>query len=144
MGVLLTTLLSIHLPAYVFSFLITISVSLSLSLYRERKIQEQIGLQWSCFWIKCWRQKRWRLTSNCYIYLSVSTVFVSLYFWCMYNRLSAVSSWHILMRMKTPKEGGSCDPVAPLELPHSLHAFHRVSPTDELNKVINLPPAIII
>jgi diacylglycerol kinase (ATP) len=36
--------------------------------------------------------------------------------------------------MKTPKEGGSCDPVAPLELPHSLHAFHRVSPTDELNK----------
>lgn len=38
------------------------------------------------------------------------------------------------MRMKTPKEG-SCDPLAPLELPHSLHAFHRVSPTDELNKV---------
>lgn len=38
------------------------------------------------------------------------------------------------MRMKTPKKG-SCDPLAPLELPHSLHAFHRVSPTDELNKV---------
>ncbi|XP_020886602.1 diacylglycerol kinase 5 isoform X2 [Arabidopsis lyrata subsp. lyrata] len=45
-----------------------------------------------------------------------------------------IDNWHILMRMKTPKEGGSCDPVAPLELPHSLHAFHRVSPTDELNK----------
>lgn len=38
------------------------------------------------------------------------------------------------MRMKIPKKG-SCDPLAPLELPHSLHAFHRVSPTDELNKV---------
>lgn len=48
------------------------------------------------------------------------------------------------MRMKTPKEGGSCDPVAPLELPHSLHAFHRVSPTDELNKVIYLLLPIII
>ncbi|KAL0733483.1 hypothetical protein Bca4012_009693 [Brassica carinata] len=34
--------------------------------------------------------------------------------------------------LHTPKEG-SCDPLAPLELPHSLHAFHRVSPTDELN-----------
>ncbi|XP_024015824.1 diacylglycerol kinase 5 isoform X2 [Eutrema salsugineum] len=43
-----------------------------------------------------------------------------------------IDNWHILMRMKTPKEG-SCEPLAPLELPHSLHAFHRVSPTDELN-----------
>ncbi|KAJ4976096.1 hypothetical protein NE237_001202 [Protea cynaroides] len=43
-----------------------------------------------------------------------------------------IDSWHILMRMKAPKEG-SCDPVAPLELPHSLHAFHRVSHTDSLN-----------
>ncbi|XP_021908314.1 diacylglycerol kinase 5-like [Carica papaya] len=41
-------------------------------------------------------------------------------------------SWHIIMRMKAPKEG-SCDPIAPLELPHSLHAFHRVSQTDTLN-----------
>ncbi|KHG13286.1 Diacylglycerol kinase zeta [Gossypium arboreum] len=40
--------------------------------------------------------------------------------------------WHLLMRMKIPK-GGSYDPVAPLELPHSLHAFSRVSLTDELN-----------
>lgn len=43
-------------------------------------------------------------------------------------------SWHIIMRMRDPKEG-SCDPIAPLELPHSLHAFHRVSQTDTLNKV---------
>ncbi|KAL0794155.1 hypothetical protein Bca101_065532 [Brassica carinata] len=43
-----------------------------------------------------------------------------------------IDNWHILMRMKTPKEG-PCDPLAPLELPHSLHAFHRVSSTDELN-----------
>ncbi|XP_004487339.1 diacylglycerol kinase 5-like [Cicer arietinum] len=42
-----------------------------------------------------------------------------------------IDNWHILMRMRTPKH--SCDPVAPLELPHSLHAFHRVSETDELN-----------
>ncbi|KAJ9153650.1 hypothetical protein P3X46_027069 [Hevea brasiliensis] len=43
-----------------------------------------------------------------------------------------IDSWHIIMRMKCPKEG-SCDPVAPLELPHSLHAFHRVSESDSLN-----------
>lgn len=35
-------------------------------------------------------------------------------------------SWHFLMRMRAPTEG-SCDPIAPLELPHSLHAFHRVT-----------------
>lgn len=45
-----------------------------------------------------------------------------------------VVSWHIVMRMRPPREG-SCDPIAPLELPHSLHAFQRVSETDELNKV---------
>lgn len=44
-----------------------------------------------------------------------------------------IDSWHIVMRMKNPKEG-SCDPVPPLELPHSLHAFHRVSSSDKLNK----------
>ncbi|KAL3624769.1 Diacylglycerol kinase 5 [Castilleja foliolosa] len=43
-----------------------------------------------------------------------------------------IDSWHILMRMKVPKEG-TCEPIAPLELPHSLHAFHRVSSTDDLN-----------
>ncbi|KAL9684576.1 hypothetical protein QQ045_022017 [Rhodiola kirilowii] len=43
-----------------------------------------------------------------------------------------IDSWHILMRMKAPKDG-SCDPIAPLELPHSLHAFQRVSETDSLN-----------
>ncbi|CAN1161076.1 Diacylglycerol kinase 5 [Linum perenne] len=41
--------------------------------------------------------------------------------------------WHILMRMKTPKEG-SCEPIAPLELPHSLHAVHRVASSDECNR----------
>ncbi|XP_073297111.1 diacylglycerol kinase 5-like isoform X1 [Primulina huaijiensis] len=46
--------------------------------------------------------------------------------------LSWSSSWHILMRMSAPKEG-SCDPIAPLELPHSLHAFHKVSSSDDLN-----------
>ncbi|PON80545.1 Diacylglycerol kinase [Parasponia andersonii] len=43
-----------------------------------------------------------------------------------------IDSWHIMMRMRAPKEG-PCDPIAPLELPHSLHAFQRVSGTDELN-----------
>ncbi|XXG59500.1 hypothetical protein AAC387_Pa04g1574 [Persea americana] len=43
-----------------------------------------------------------------------------------------IDSWHIMMRMKAPKEG-SCDPIAPLELPLSLHAFQRVSSTDSLN-----------
>lgn len=44
-----------------------------------------------------------------------------------------VDSWHILMRMRAPKEG-SYEPLAPLDLPHSLHAFQRVSPTDEMNE----------
>ncbi|XP_009592556.1 diacylglycerol kinase 5-like isoform X1 [Nicotiana tomentosiformis] len=44
-----------------------------------------------------------------------------------------VDSWRILMKMKAPKEG-SCVPIAPLELPHSLHAFHHVSRADTLNK----------
>ncbi|KAL8511079.1 hypothetical protein ACS0TY_017774 [Phlomoides rotata] len=43
-----------------------------------------------------------------------------------------IDSWHILMRMRARKED-ACEPIAPLELPHSLHAFHRVSPSDELN-----------
>ncbi|KAJ1395868.1 NAD kinase/diacylglycerol kinase-like domain superfamily [Sesbania bispinosa] len=43
-----------------------------------------------------------------------------------------IDNWHILMRMRAPKQG-SCDPIAPLELPHSLHAFHRVSAADELS-----------
>ncbi|KAG6518270.1 hypothetical protein ZIOFF_021674 [Zingiber officinale] len=41
-------------------------------------------------------------------------------------------SWHIVMRMKAPKEG-TCDQIALLELPHSLHAFQRVSSSDSLN-----------
>ncbi|KAH1222532.1 Diacylglycerol kinase 5 [Glycine max] len=45
-----------------------------------------------------------------------------------------IDNWHILMRMRAPKQG-PCDPIPPLELPHSLHAFHRVSEADELNKV---------
>ncbi|KAF8043240.1 hypothetical protein BT93_A1552 [Corymbia citriodora subsp. variegata] len=43
-----------------------------------------------------------------------------------------IDSWHILMRMRAPHEG-SFEPIAPLELPHSLHAFGRVSTSDELN-----------
>lgn len=43
-----------------------------------------------------------------------------------------IDNWHILMRMKVPTEG-NCDPIAPLELPHSLHAFHRVSSNDSSN-----------
>ncbi|TYG41313.1 hypothetical protein ES288_D12G166000v1 [Gossypium darwinii] len=50
----------------------------------------------------------------------------------MKSKEMKIDNWHLLMRMKIPK-GGSCDPVAPLELPHSLHAFSRVSSTDELN-----------
>lgn len=38
------------------------------------------------------------------------------------------------MRMKAPKES-TCDQIALLELPHSLHAFQRVSSSDSLNVV---------
>ncbi|CAH9063241.1 unnamed protein product [Cuscuta epithymum] len=48
-------------------------------------------------------------------------------------KVMKVDSWHILMRMRAPIEG-SCDPIAPLELPHSLHAFKRVSQADTLNE----------
>uniref|UniRef100_A0A0D6R1K0 Diacylglycerol kinase n=2 Tax=Araucaria cunninghamii TaxID=56994 RepID=A0A0D6R1K0_ARACU len=44
-----------------------------------------------------------------------------------------VDSWHLLMRMQI-QEGRELDPLPPLELPHSLHAFKRVSESDELNK----------
>ncbi|CAA3017506.1 diacylglycerol kinase 5-like [Olea europaea subsp. europaea] len=42
-----------------------------------------------------------------------------------------LDGWHILMRMKVPKEG-PCNPIAPLELPYSRHAFHWVPSTDDL------------
>ncbi|KAL8502273.1 hypothetical protein ACS0TY_021413 [Phlomoides rotata] len=45
-----------------------------------------------------------------------------------------IDSWHILMRMRAKKE--CCEPIPPLDpldLPHSLHAFHHVSSTDDLN-----------
>ncbi|CAN6453331.1 unnamed protein product [Victoria cruziana] len=44
-----------------------------------------------------------------------------------------IDSWHILMKMKAPA-AGACDPIAPLELPHSLHAFKRVSHTDSMKE----------
>lgn len=44
-----------------------------------------------------------------------------------------VDSWHILMKMRVPK-GGSFDPIALLELPNSLHAFHRLLTKDTSNE----------
>ncbi|XP_047944634.1 diacylglycerol kinase 1-like [Salvia hispanica] len=41
-----------------------------------------------------------------------------------------MDSWHIMMRMKAIQ---GCAPVAPPELPQSLHSFHPVSSTDDLN-----------
>ncbi|XP_054816053.1 diacylglycerol kinase 5-like isoform X2 [Prosopis cineraria] len=43
-----------------------------------------------------------------------------------------IDNWHLLMRMKVPNHG-ACDPIAPLELPLSLHAFRRVPEADVLN-----------
>ncbi|KAJ0263153.1 Diacylglycerol kinase [Hirschfeldia incana] len=40
-----------------------------------------------------------------------------------------IDNWHVLMRMKSP-EKGSCDSI---ELPPSLHAFRRASPSDQAN-----------
>ncbi|CAN1123952.1 Diacylglycerol kinase 5 [Linum perenne] len=53
-----------------------------------------------------------------------------------------IDNWHIMMRMKTPKEG-SCEPIAPLELPHSLHAVRRVSSSDEFNMCFPEEPSNI-
>ncbi|KAH7298432.1 hypothetical protein KP509_25G043000 [Ceratopteris richardii] len=41
-----------------------------------------------------------------------------------------IDSWHIVMKMTTPT--GSVEPV---KLPHSLHAFNKVSESDELHEV---------
>ncbi|KAJ0017503.1 hypothetical protein Pint_11739 [Pistacia integerrima] len=52
---------------------------------------------------------------------------------CIHDGLYYIPlNWHILMRMRIPKQG-PCDPIAPLELPHSLHAFDRISEKDTLN-----------
>jgi len=48
-------------------------------------------------------------------------------------KIMQIDSWHIRMRMRIPAEG-PLDPVAPLELPHSLHAFKRLSQSDVLNE----------
>ncbi|RLN24278.1 uncharacterized protein C2845_PM07G25120 [Panicum miliaceum] len=45
------------------------------------------------------------------------------------SREMNIDSWHIVMRMESPK-GSPCDPIAPPDLPHSLHAFRRVPKTD--------------
>ncbi|XP_072970483.1 diacylglycerol kinase 1-like isoform X2 [Typha angustifolia] len=50
----------------------------------------------------------------------------------MKAREMKIDSWHIIMRMRAPK-AGACDPIPPLELPHSLHALQRVSSADSLN-----------
>lgn len=41
------------------------------------------------------------------------------------------------MRMESPK-GSPCDPIAPPDLPHSLHAFRRVPKTDPQDMVTML------
>jgi diacylglycerol kinase (ATP) len=46
-------------------------------------------------------------------------------------------SWHIVMRMESPR-GSTCDPIAPLDLPHSLHAFRQVPETDPQDMLIML------
>ncbi|XP_062223234.1 diacylglycerol kinase 1-like isoform X1 [Phragmites australis] len=45
-----------------------------------------------------------------------------------------IDSWHIVMRMESPK-GSPCDPIAPSDLPHSLHAFRHVPKTDPQDMV---------
>lgn len=48
-------------------------------------------------------------------------------------KVMQIDSWHIRMRMRIPA-GCPLDPVAPLELPHALHAFKRLSQSDVLNE----------
>ncbi|XP_058208961.1 diacylglycerol kinase 1-like isoform X3 [Rhododendron vialii] len=43
-----------------------------------------------------------------------------------------IDSWHLLMRMRAPKQG-FCEPIPPLELPHCMHAYRQISLTDTLN-----------
>uniref|UniRef100_A0A7N0REQ6 Diacylglycerol kinase n=1 Tax=Kalanchoe fedtschenkoi TaxID=63787 RepID=A0A7N0REQ6_KALFE len=40
-----------------------------------------------------------------------------------------IDSWHIVMKMKAATND-LCDPIAPLQLPYTLHAFKRVSQVD--------------
>ncbi|EPS67401.1 hypothetical protein M569_07374, partial [Genlisea aurea] len=48
-------------------------------------------------------------------------------------KVMKVDSWHIVMRMKASYKG-SFNSTAPLELPESLHAFHRISSVDEMKE----------
>ncbi|WOL12982.1 diacylglycerol kinase 5-like isoform X1 [Canna indica] len=50
----------------------------------------------------------------------------------MKAREMMIDSWHIIMRIRVPN-GDSFDPILPLELPHAMHKFQRVSDTDSLN-----------
>lgn len=50
-------------------------------------------------------------------------------------------SWHIVMRMESPKDS-PVDPIAPSDLPHSLHAFRRVPKTDPQDMVTMLDTII--
>ncbi|GKB56283.1 hypothetical protein Tco_0912469 [Tanacetum coccineum] len=47
----------------------------------------------------------------------------------------ASAGLHVLMLMKDPRESDASDPIAPLELPHSLHAVRCVSQPDALKEV---------
>lgn len=88
--------------------------------------------------------KEWKRDENWQVFWLV--ILSSLVIFCVHSLVLCVFlvfSWHILMRMKAPKQG-SCDPIAPLELPHSLHAFHRVSVSDTLNMVIDFPVFIFV
>jgi diacylglycerol kinase (ATP) len=53
------------------------------------------------------------------------------------NHSLRLFSWHIVMRMQSPK-GSPCDPIAPPDLPHSLRAFRRVPKTDPQDMVTML------
>ncbi|KMZ63329.1 Diacylglycerol kinase [Zostera marina] len=43
-----------------------------------------------------------------------------------------IDNWHIILKMRASTD--SCEPLGPLDLPHSLHAFHRVSNTNSMDK----------
>ncbi|GKD26432.1 hypothetical protein Tco_1232646, partial [Tanacetum coccineum] len=47
----------------------------------------------------------------------------------------ASAGLHVLMLMKVPRESDASDPIAPLELPHSLHPVRFVSQPDALKEV---------
>lgn len=80
-----------------------------------------------------------RVATPCKTKTNLSYILHTNYFRIIFiSYIACTSSWHVLLRMKVPREG-VCGPIPPLELPDSLHAVRSVSQSDALDEVLFFP-----